>query len=106
MVTEKQIQEITNIIVDTVNPRKIYLFGSYANGNATEESDLDFLIIVKDEGKKKYEVIQKIYSKLWNTARVPKDIIVQFEDYYKTYHKVPYSFVGYIVSTGKLLYAN
>lgn len=106
MVTEKQIQEITNIIVDTVHPQKIYLFGSYANGKPTEESDLDFLVIVKEDGKKKYEIAETIYSKLWNTAKVAKDIIVHFEEYYQRFHKIPYSFLGHIVSTGKLLYAN
>ncbi len=89
-----------------MHPQKVFLFGSYVNGKPTEESDLDFLVIVKDTGKKKYEIAQAIRSNLWDTIRVPKDIIVHFEDYYKMYHKIPYSFVGHIVSTGKLLYAN
>ena len=43
---------IRKIITDSVNkisfeykPKKIILFGSYAYGNPTEESDIDFLII-------------------------------------------------------------
>ena len=81
------------------------MFGSYANGKPTEESDLDFLVIVKDKSKKRYEIVQAIRSKLWDTAHIPKDIIVQYEDYYQTYHKIPYSFIGHIADTGKILYA-
>ena len=52
MITENQIEEIKNIIVDVVQPQKVYLFGSYAKGNATETSDIDLLIIMADRSKK------------------------------------------------------
>lgn len=41
MVTKNQIEQIKNIIVTTVRPEKIILFGSYANGKQTDESDID-----------------------------------------------------------------
>ena len=48
--------QIRKIITDSVNkisfeykPKKIILFGSYAYGNPTEESDIDFLIIKNTE---------------------------------------------------------
>lgn len=52
MVTQKQIKEATSIIVDALQPQKVYLFGSYAKGNATETSDLDLLIVMPDRTKK------------------------------------------------------
>ncbi|MEW6214635.1 MAG: nucleotidyltransferase domain-containing protein [Nitrospirota bacterium] len=40
-----RIEEIKQKIVDTVHPEKVILFGSYATGEATEESDIDFVVI-------------------------------------------------------------
>lgn len=45
MITENKIREIKEKIVQAVSPDKIILFGSYARGEATEESDLDFVVI-------------------------------------------------------------
>ncbi len=41
-----QIPEITRRIVETSHPEKIILFGSYARGNFSADSDLDLLVIV------------------------------------------------------------
>ncbi|MDA8215729.1 MAG: nucleotidyltransferase domain-containing protein, partial [Nitrospiraceae bacterium] len=45
MITEDKIEEIKDKIVKTVSPEKIILFGSYATGEATEESDIDLVVI-------------------------------------------------------------
>jgi predicted nucleotidyltransferase len=44
-VTDPLIKEITDIIVEEVNPRQVILFGSRARGTAGADSDLDFLIV-------------------------------------------------------------
>lgn len=38
------IKQIVHSVADKYNVEAIYLFGSYARGEATEESDLDFLV--------------------------------------------------------------
>lgn len=45
MIDEKKLEEIKERIVKAVSPEKIILFGSYAAGTATEESDIDLLVI-------------------------------------------------------------
>lgn len=104
MVTEKQIQEVTNIIVDTVHPEKIYLFGSYANGNATKKSDIDLLIIMPDRSKKKYEVAEEVEKKIRNILPAYQDLIIDYADKFNKHRFIPYSFLGHIVNTGILLY--
>lgn len=42
-----EIKTQANIIIKKFNPEKIILFGSYANGSPTLESDVDLLVIVK-----------------------------------------------------------
>ena len=45
MISQEKINEAINRIVKNINPEKIILFGSYASGNPSEDSDLDILII-------------------------------------------------------------
>lgn len=45
MITKNKIEEIKQKIIKTVFPEKIILFGSYATGRPTEESDIDLVVI-------------------------------------------------------------
>ena len=42
---------IVQKIVDGVSPEKIILFGSYAYGNPTADSDLDLLVIMETQAR-------------------------------------------------------
>ncbi len=46
-VTEKLLREITARIVECFHPEKVILFGSYAYGSPTVDSDLDLFILMK-----------------------------------------------------------
>ena len=52
ILTLERIEEIVKPIVLKYNIDEIYLFGSYARGEATEDSDLDFLVFGGDSFKK------------------------------------------------------
>ena len=104
MITSEQIQEITNVIVETVHPAKVYLFGSYANGSQTKDSDIDFLVTMPDRNKKKTGLAKELYDKTRHLAEVPKDIIIDYAEKYERFHNILYSFIGHIVKTGNLLY--
>jgi len=43
---EKVIEEATRRLVEAAHPEKIILFGSYARGDFSHDSDLDFLVIL------------------------------------------------------------
>lgn len=45
MISKKRLDEIKEKIVKAVSPEKIILFGSYATAEATEDSDVDLLVI-------------------------------------------------------------
>ncbi len=45
MVSPEQLHDITERIVRRFKPQKVILFGSYARGDATEESDVDLLVV-------------------------------------------------------------
>lgn len=48
MTTEEIIDEAVRRLVDAADPERVILFGSYARGDATKDSDLDFLVILKE----------------------------------------------------------
>ena len=51
MVSMEQIQELADRIAREFKPERIILFGSYAYGNPTPDSDVDLLVIMPVEGK-------------------------------------------------------
>ena len=55
MVKRSQIRAFGNAVVRQFRPRKIVLFGSYAYGRPTEDSDVDLLVIMdrtRDRGER------------------------------------------------------
>jgi predicted nucleotidyltransferase len=46
MVQRPQIRAFANAIAKEFHPRKIVLFGSYAYGRPTEDSDVDLLVVM------------------------------------------------------------
>jgi predicted nucleotidyltransferase len=47
---------------------KIILYGSYARGDAHEESDIDFLVVLKDEVVNPYREIDRMNDSIFNLA--------------------------------------
>jgi predicted nucleotidyltransferase len=48
MISSEQIQQAAERLVAEANPSKVILFGSYARGDATEDSDLDLMVIEQE----------------------------------------------------------
>lgn len=63
MVAMDSIQEMTERIVQEFRPEQIILFGSYAYGTPTADSDVDLLVILPFEGRaprKSLEILNKV----------------------------------------------
>jgi len=45
MYNDEEIMEFVSLVAEVVNPDRIILFGSYAYGEPTENSDIDLLVI-------------------------------------------------------------
>ena len=75
MIKKKVINSVKDKLVNTYKPLKIYLFGSYAWGVPTKDSDLDLIIIVSSSKKHSYERAIKGYHALRDMT-IPKDILV------------------------------
>ncbi len=101
MVTERDILELSDQIVIEFSPKRIILFGSYARNEATEDSDVDLLIIMNFSGssfKKSVEILNSIKPK------IPIDLIAKDETDFSDRLKSRDPFVLEIVNQGKVLY--
>ena len=70
MVEQAVIDEIVERVVEIARPQKIILFGSAARGDMRAHSDLDFLVIIRDDQDRR-EVERRIY-----TSSLSKDMSV------------------------------
>ena len=103
MIMQKQIEEIIKRIVDNYKPEKIILFGSYAYGFPTKDSDLD-LLVVKDSSLPRHKRAREIRKYLWGISEIPKDIIVYTQKEIEDWKEVEEAFVTKVVKKGKILY--
>lgn len=100
-VSINDINKKVKTIVKNYNPEKIILFGSYADGNPTSESDIDLLIITEND-KSNWDVSVDISLLLKHSF--PIDIIVKTPDEVKKRIKMGDFFLKNILKNGKLLY--
>ncbi|MBU4075702.1 MAG: nucleotidyltransferase domain-containing protein [Euryarchaeota archaeon] len=101
-ITVELIQEIKNRIISGVHPEKIVLFGSYAYGTPTKDSDLDLLVIMPSE-EPMHKRVFKI-RKLLRDFRIPKDIIVYTPQEVEKWKEASTAFITSIIRTGKVIY--
>lgn len=68
------IKRMVNKIVRKFQPDKIILFGSYARGEVTRDSDIDLLVIMPVSGSKLLKAAE--IHKSIGAVGIPKDILV------------------------------
>lgn len=71
----KTLAQAVKKIAETLKPEKIILFGSYAYGNPTPDSDVDLLVIMKS--RKSIKECRLAISRLLSPRPFPVDIVVK-----------------------------
>ncbi len=102
MVTQEQINEIKRRIIENIKPQKIILFGSYGDGNPTEDSDLD-LLIVKESNIPRYKRGREIRKHL-RGLKIPVDLLVYTKNEIQKWSNVKTAFITTVMGKGKVLY--
>lgn len=90
-------------IVSKLKPEKIILFGSYAYGNPTPDSDVDLLVIMKTRAKEIDRYVR--VSNLLYPRQFPVDILVKTpKEVEAAYRKKGNFFMREILTKGKVIY--
>jgi predicted nucleotidyltransferase len=93
-----------------VSPEKIILFGSYAYGEPSPDSDIDMLVVTGDEGiPANYDEKSKIYLKIAHAIfdiqkQFPIDLIVHTRGMHKKFIETDSMFSREVLVRGKVLY--
>ena len=83
----------------------VILFGSYATGEATEESDLD-LLVIKDTDLPKHRRLVGLGKKLAKVLVHPMDILVYTPQEIAERSDFDRDFVTRVIREGKAVYGN
>ena len=104
MIDKSIIEEVKKKLIETYDPIAIYIFGSYAWGSPTEESDLDLLIVVDKSDEKSYKRPVAGHYAL-QELDIPKDLIVKTKEEFESSVGNVTTLSYKIKKDGKLIYA-
>jgi predicted nucleotidyltransferase len=101
MVDEQSIRELCHRIVQEFQPERVILFGSYASGTPTPDSDVDLLVILPFEGKnfrKSLEILNR------TNPQFPLDLLARRPDDTERRYREGDPLIREALDHGKVLY--
>jgi len=99
---EKEIENITQQIIEKYKPEKIILFGSAVQGTMTRDSDVDFLIIKKQTpfyGVDRMRELSRMIER-----DIPVDLLVYRPEEFEKRLAMGDPFLKAILKEGKVVY--
>ena len=101
MLDKKEVREIAEKYAEKVkaslNPSSVILFGSYANGNPHDESDIDIAVLIDDFKGDWYDTEVLLY-------RLRRNISSDIEPHLFDETKDTSGFVQHVIKTGEVIY--
>ena len=99
---EKEIQNITQQIIEKYKPKNIVLFGSAARGKPDLDSDVDLLIIKKETplyGADRIRELSRIIER-----NIPLDLLIYRPEEFEKRVQMGDPFLKSVLKEGKVLY--
>lgn len=103
LIAPETIEGVVQTIAEKFHPRKIVLFGSYANGSPTPDSDLDLLIVMDSDQPRRYKRAVPIHG-LFRPKPCPMDILVYTPDEVAYWYGTANHIVTEALTSGKIMY--
>jgi uncharacterized protein len=100
---DSAIAEMARRIATGFHPSRIILFGSAATGQATADSDIDLLVVVRDVDNRRD--LRIAMRRALNDLGVGKDIVVLTDEEFRIKRKIPGTIAYPADREGKVLYA-
>ena len=102
MLSTLDIDKVRDVITQAMHPEKIYLFGSYADGKATEDSDIDLVVVMDSElaPHKRNVALKRLFPK----RAFSLDAFVYTPQEFARYRDIPGTIVYNAARYGRLLH--
>ncbi len=101
MVSKDRIREYAQRVARAFGPLRIVLFGSYAYGSPTEDSDVDLLVVMPHEGSSAAKATE---IRLRERPGFPTDLLVRSPEALRQRAEMHDFFVLEIMEKGETLY--
>jgi uncharacterized protein len=101
LVDKRSIRALSRRIAEEFHPDKIILFGSYAYGKPTADSDVDLMVIMPHEG---HPVDKATEIHLRARPGFPLDLLVRTREKVRERIEMGDDFMEEIVTRGEVLY--
>lgn len=102
MISAESLNAAVRTLAEHARPERIVLFGSYARGEATEESDLDLLVIQREVLDRASEMVR--LRRALRPLRVPVDVLVYSAEEVARWGEQPGSALYWALREGKTVY--
>ena len=102
MIPMTEIETVARTIGETARAERVILFGSYARGVATEESDVDLLVVAESD-LPRHKRSRELY-RLIRPHPFAMDIVVYTPQEVCRGSSTPVSFVSQVLREGKPVY--
>jgi predicted nucleotidyltransferase len=103
--TNSLLEEITRRLAESIQPERIYLFGSHAVGSADKDSDVDLLAVVPDTEKSLRKIAVEGRMSLWD-IEIPFDLIVCTKFQFDRFRNVKNSIMNEAFCFGRVIYGS
>jgi predicted nucleotidyltransferase len=102
--TQEKVDLVVKTAIDVARPSRVYVFGSWARGEATPDSDLDLAVFIEDSRKAEISELRKNIRAALSGLHMSMDLIVATEGYVNEFRSSINSIYYQIVHEGTLVY--
>ncbi|MEW6378306.1 MAG: nucleotidyltransferase domain-containing protein [bacterium] len=102
LIPSETISAVIRAIAESFSPQKIILFGSYASGHPTPDSDLDLLVIMESDLPRHKRAVP--IRRLFRPTPCAMDILVYTPQEAEYWNGVANHIITEVFETGKVVY--
>ncbi len=96
------IKKLTELLIEAAKPKRIIMFGSQARGEASEDSDLDVMVVEEGVSDRAGEMVR--LNRLLRSLDIPVDLLVVSAEKFNYWCDTPGNVYFEAATEGEVLY--
>jgi predicted nucleotidyltransferase len=102
--TPEKVDLAVKAAIEIAHPSRVFVFGSWARGDAKTSSDLDLAVLVPEERQNEIPELRRQIARRHEDIRMGIDLILVTEEYFSRFLSSVNSIYYKIAHQGKLVY--